>query len=49
MPTDTDYSMHEDALYRAAVARVRAKFPAIIEGSTGWYRALDNEARKRRL
>lgn len=34
--------------YRAAKAAVLAKFPSIIEGSTGWYRALKVQQRKQR-
>lgn len=31
---------------KQAEAQVRAKFPSIIEGSTGWYRALANRLRR---
>lgn len=31
----------------AARERVRRKFPALMEGSTGWGRAMQNELRKR--
>jgi len=31
---------------RRAKARVRAKFPLLIEGSSGWYRALKVQRRK---
>lgn len=36
-----DYASH-CALRRKAEAQVRAKFPLLIEGSSGWHRALAN-------
>lgn len=31
---------------KAAEQQVRAKFPALIEGSSGWHRAVENRVRR---
>lgn len=42
MPGYCDDTAYRIARRRLAVAQVRAKFPRLIEGSTGWHRALEN-------
>lgn len=45
---------YDDMAYRIArrklaVAQVRKKFPRLIEGSSGWHRALENRLNRVRL
>jgi hypothetical protein len=41
MPIEFGYGYRNDsALWREAERQVRAKFPGIIEGSSGWRRAV---------
>jgi len=49
MPIEFSYSGPRERYERRnrAKAAVRAKYPNIIEGSSGWFRALNNQLRKR--
>lgn len=44
MPTNYagDYSKVRQEARKLAIIQVRAKFPSIIEGSSGWHRAVEN-------
>lgn len=52
MPGNTDWCEypHELVAHRKrAEAAVRTKFPNLIEGSSGWHRALANRLQRTRL
>lgn len=49
MPTyGTDNTLRGMERRQLARAQVRAKFPELLEGSSGWHRAMDNRLRKLR-
>jgi hypothetical protein len=49
MPTkfDYDYNLRRCELRKLAERQVAEKFPNLLHGSSGWYRAVEN--RRRRL
>lgn len=48
MPTTRYGYVDRSAQFREAERQVRAKFPTLIEGSSGWHRAVDNHMRRMR-
>lgn len=43
---DDSYSARKSDRRRLAESQVRAKFPDLIEGSSGWHRAVENRIRR---